>query len=89
MTDRKMLILFCAALALGAYRGLSAQYRTWKGERALLPDPVRNAGFITDRKLVWFERSLIWPWWIFVAATVAGAAWVIGNVLWLTYWPNN
>jgi len=84
-----MIALFLAALCVGAYRGLSVQYRSWKAERALLPAAVRNAGFITDRKLLWFERSTALSWWVFIAITVGGAAWVLSNVLLLTYWPSN
>lgn len=79
MTTSKMLALFCAALLVGAWREFKPQYLEWKARRAALPEHIRNAGFITDARLLWGERVVVWSWWAFVAA-------IVGFTLLLVSW---
>lgn len=85
--DQKMLTLFCAAVALGLWRAYSVKYRAWRDRRFLLPAYERNAGFVTDTKLLWFERSLSWSWWALVAVMVVGTFWVLGVAREWWCWP--
>jgi len=87
MTTSKILTLFCAALLMGAWRGFKPKYLEWKARREGLPHHVRNAGFITDARLLWGERAVVWSWWAFVAVTLAGVLWVFGGALGLWCYP--
>lgn len=81
MTLSKMLALFCAALLVGAWRGFKPQYLEWKARRAALPEHIRNAGFITDARLLWGERVVVWSWWAFVAAIVGFTLLLVSSLL--------
>lgn len=79
--------LLGAVVLAGMLREAYSQFKRWKVRRLELPDPIRNAGFLTDRKLFWFERlgwvvallPFIW--------TGALVLWIVGAERGWVCWP--
>lgn len=69
--------LICTALILGGGRASIDLFKHWKANRLTQPEFVRNAGFWTDTRVLWLERTAVWGFWAFVAVTVIPASIII------------
>lgn len=62
-----------SAVGFGAGAEALRQYQAWKSRRLDRPREVRNAGFWTDKRLLWAET---WAVFAFVAAPFTAFMWI-------------
>ncbi len=72
--------IIVAAIGFGAGAEILRRYQRWKSRRRDQPTAVRNAGLVTDARLLWVETIVIFavvavPFTILVAALFTRGLW--------------
>lgn len=79
MDGRQIATLFGAAILTGMIHELTPKIKAWHARRMLLPAEVRNAGFLTDRKLK--VAANVWRTYLYTC----GAILLIGVTYFIFY----